>query len=499
MDTILKSLEPGMAILTGGDKVAYVSDELAAQFKEGDRLIAVRKTGDLLHIPKAVYDIVYDAMTRCVNAYEKLQNADDNNIIEFYKEFAERIDDNDIWDIIAKANETDITKAKEKGRSTTRLAADEKMRTNMIAGLREWMNMPSQCNKVIDTVQHEGWSVERIAASCGVVGFVFEGRPNVLADATGVLRGGNTAVFRIGSDALGTAKSIMENALKPALTAAGLPEDSIVLLESAEHAAGWALFADNRLALAVARGSGRAVDLLGAVAGEAGNAASLHGTGGAWIIADETADPTWFDLAVYYSCDRKVCNTVNTVCVPRSRPDLIKGFIEALKRRGEKIGHGFRLHVAEGSEGLVPSELFNTETDVYRAAGIVKEKTASKIPIDQLGREWEWEKTPEVSFVAVDNFKEGVDLFNAYSPLLAASLISESDDSHSYFLRSVNAPFIGNGFTRWVDGQYALLRPELGLSNWQNGRLFSRSAMLTGDGVFTIKLRVKQTDPDVHR
>ena len=49
------------------------------------------------------------------------------------------------------------------------------------------------------------------------MGFVFEGRPNVFADATGVLRGGNTVVFRIGSDALGTARALMEHVVAPAI------------------------------------------------------------------------------------------------------------------------------------------------------------------------------------------------------------------------------------------------------------------------------------------
>jgi glutamate-5-semialdehyde dehydrogenase len=58
---------------------------------------------------------------------------------------------------------------------------------------------------------------------------------------------------------------------------------------------------------------------------------------------------------------------------------------------------------------------------------------------------------------------------------------------------------VGNGFTRWVDGQYALGRPELGLSNGQGGRLFARGAELSGEGVFTIRTRAVQSDPDVHR
>ena len=99
-----------------------------------------------------------------------------------------------------------------------------------------------------------------------VIQEVFEGRPNVFADATGVIRAGNTVVFRIGSDALGTARAIVAEALDPALAEAGLPEGSAVLVDSAAHAAGWAMFADARLSLAVARGSGAAVSQLGAIA-----------------------------------------------------------------------------------------------------------------------------------------------------------------------------------------------------------------------------------------
>jgi len=50
-----------------------------------------------------------------------------------------------------------------------------------------------------------------------------------------------------------------------------------------------------------------------------------------------------------------------------------------------------------------------------------------------------------------------------------------------------------------VDGQYALDRPELGLSNWENGRLFARGGVLAGDGVFTIRARVRQSDRNLDR
>jgi len=494
----LTKIEAGMPVLIG-DRIIRISAELANRFKPGDSLIAVRKTGEILHIPKEVRQMVFLAVSKALDAFHALTTVSEQQITDFYREFADRLSDEVVWSEIARVNAADVSRAKEKGRSTTRLVADEKMRRNMIEALHQWQDLPPVRDQVIQRVEHDNWSVLQISAGCGVIAFVFEGRPNVLADATGVLRSGNTAVFRIGSDALSTAKTMMDLAVKPSLRKAGLPEDSVTLLESAEHSAGWALFADPRLALAVARGSGRATELLGAIASEAGNATSLHGTGGAWIIADETADPLRFELAVYHSTDRKVCNTVNVICIHRKRTDLVQRMLVALSKRGEKLGYGYRLHVVEGSESLIPQDLFQTETNVMRASGIVGEHVATLLPANMLGHEWEWEQTPEVTFAGIDSLDEGIRLFNEQSPLFACSLISENPEAHEYFFRAVNAPFVGNGFTRWVDGQFALRRPELGISGWQNGRLLSRCGILTGDGVYTIRLRAHQSDPDLHR
>src|SRR5262245_62398515 len=121
------------------------------------------------------------------------------------------------------------------------------MLRGMIEGLAGFAEAPSRRGQVLETVSHERFTVELVGAALGVVGFVFEGRPNVLADATGVLRSGNSAVFRIGADALGTARTMMELALVPSLRDAELPEHAVVLIESPEHAAGWALFSDGRV------------------------------------------------------------------------------------------------------------------------------------------------------------------------------------------------------------------------------------------------------------
>ena len=88
----------------------------------------------------------------------------------------------------------------------------------------------------------------------------------------------------------------------------------------------------------MARGSGRAVAQLGGVARQAGIPVSLHGTGGAWLAADVSADAERFAAAVFHSLDRKVCNTLNVCCIPRSRAvDLVPVFLDALERAGARL------------------------------------------------------------------------------------------------------------------------------------------------------------------
>jgi glutamate-5-semialdehyde dehydrogenase len=116
-----------------------------------------------------------------------------------------------------------------------------------------------------------------------------------------------------------------------------------------------------------------------------------------------------------------------------------------------------------------------------------------------LSHEFEWEENPEFSIVLVDSVDEAIALFNSHSPQFVVSGISESDEELDLMWRLCNAPFMGNGFTRWVDGQFALNRPELGLSNWEFGRLFGRGGVLSGDSAFTVRLRAFQEDHNLAR
>ena len=92
-----------------------------------------------------------------------------------------------------------------------------------------------------------------------------------------------------------------------------------------------------------------------------------------------------------------------------------------------------------------------------------------------------------------------VEMFNAHSPSFVLSVISDDSAEVDVAWSKSNAPFFGDGMTRWVDGQYALRKPELGLSNWQNGRTFARGGILSGDSIYTVRYRVRQSDAEVKR
>lgn len=480
------TLSAGDKVLVG-DRLVAVTNELASAFRPGDSIIGVPGSDVLLHVPSAENAVAHDAVSRAVEAFALMARVEQSQVTNFYRSFAAALEDDEIFGRIVRANAEDVRSAESRGRPTGRLLISDSMRADMIAGLMMWAESESTIDHIEAYVQRDGLEVELVRAPLGPVAFIFEGRPNVFADATGVLRSGNTVVFRIGSDALRTAEAIMEFAVRPALREAGLPEGAVSLVRSREHAAGWALFSDQRLALAVARGSGGAVAQLGAIARQAGIPVSLHGTGGAWLIVAPSADLERVYATVRWSLDRKVCNTLNVLCLTsehlaNSAPVVARAIGAAAQARDQN-----------GIVHLVGdvSELNNALT----SAGI------DVRPAEQheLAREWEWDNEPELAIVVVDSVEEAIGLFNTHAPRFIVSVLSEDAGDHDSVWRECDAPFVGDGFTRWVDGQFALNKPELGLSNWEHGRILARPGVLSGDSVYSVRVRARQTDANLHR
>ena len=468
-------------VIIDGVPVA-IGAELAARFRSGDLLFGVGGTR-ILHVPEEVNGRVRAAVDRAASAFDALQACDDSRVTRFFELFAAALEDEAVLEALRAANASDIERAKAKGRSITRLTVTDSMLAAMRDALSLWRDASVRPNTATETVDHGDWTIDVVRAPLGVVAFVFEGRPNVFSDATGVLRTGNTCVFRIGSDALGTARVMMDRAVRPSLIDAGLPVDAVVLVDDESHASAWSLFSQPKVALAVARGSGTAVSDLGAVARQSGIPVSLHGTGGAWMIVSDDSDPDRLRQTVRHSLDRKVCNTLNVVCLVgpgwRSRLEpIVDGVEEAARERGSSAV----VHDVTGAcVGSDPS------TEIIPAK------------VEDLSREWEWEDRPEVSIVAASTLDEALALFNDHSPRFVLSVVSARAEDVEHAWSRARAPFVGDGMTRWVDGQFALRRPELGLANWEHGPILGRGAILSGDDVFTIRYRVAQRTPDLHR
>jgi glutamate-5-semialdehyde dehydrogenase len=451
-------------VVGSGNNLVLVGDKLveAPVLGSGDRAIPIPELGELVVVPKAAVEVARNAVSRAAEAFTALGRVKDDALRAFFIEFAERLTDRTSVGKIRAANELDVQSARERGRAVGRLTLSDGMLTAMVEGLRVWANTKSRVGELLETRQGDGFRIERRRAPLGVIAFVFEGRPNVFADAAGVLTNRSTAVFRIGGDALGTALAIEEHALGPALERAGLPAAALGLVRSKEHAAAHALFSERAVRLAVARGSGRTVALLGAIARQHGIAASLHGTGGAWMYVEPSAAPEAVENAVRNSLDRKVCNTLNVLVLDRAAVASLGPAVErALKSRDARV------FSCQGSEGVVTSE--------------------RSIPAAELAHEWEWDQRPEVSFVLANGFDEAVALINRYSPHFVASILSQRPHAFEQFYEAVEAPYVSNGFTRWVDGQWAWQRPELGLTNWEQGRLLGRSGFLSGDDLTSVR------------
>lgn len=467
-----------------GDVLVDMTPEMSAALSSGGRLVGLRSSGSVLIIPGSIRNAVNESVTAARRGFVELQRVDQGRVDRFFEYFADLVDDDASFAPVLQANAEDVAMARSRGRSTGRLVISEKMRRDMSAGLRMWAGLGFSRLGLSSSLDHIGWTVESWRAPLGVVAFVFEGRPNVFADATGVLKSGNSVVFRIGSDALRTARAIRDHALFPALDRAGLPREAVNLIDSAEHSAGWALFDDSRLSLAVARGSGAAVSQLGEIARQAGTPVSLHGTGGAWMIVGSNLPGPRLTSAIVHSLDRKVCNTLNTLVVlDVNRTKSLEAVAHALGDLARATGGKVIVHAAKDADGPFWSQ---AELDVQFDS------------IDP-GEEWEWDETPEITVICARSLEDAVEKFNRHSPRFVLSVLSDDEDEVTWAWENSESPFFGDGFTRWVDGQFALSRPELGLANWQSGRLLGRGGVLSGDGVHTMRLRVRQADPDLHR
>ena len=455
-------------------------------FRPGDRLIVDPTAGALLHDSRrSSTSSLPAAVDAAIDAFAELARCDDDQITAFFDAFADRLADDVSFAPIAAANAADVDRAQARGRSTTRLVLSDAMRADMIAGLRGWATMAEGRDSLVDrsttTAGRSKHDVRRSASSgsCSRAAPTCSPTPPAwCAPATPSC----SASDRTRSARPGRSSSTRSH---PALDIAGLPRGHgrprrrrprTRPAGRCSPTAGWRSpwRAD----------PGPAVAQLGAVARQAGVPVSLHGTGGAWVVAAADADAD-----AVRGCRAALARPQGVQHAQRvlHRRATRRRAGAGVPRRGHRCCVGTRgrwpdPRHARGA-GIVPRGHADRRSSVLRADGPHDEPFVSSIALDRLGHEWEWEGSPEVSAARRRQRRRRGRALQPGQPTLRRIAHQRVAAAHDDFFATVDAPFVGDGFTRWVDGQYALDAPELGLSNWEGGRLLGRGGILSGDSV----------------
>ena len=144
-------------------------------------------------------------------------------------------------DEILAANAEDVAAVREAGVKESlvdRLGLDEARIADMAEGLREVQALPDPIGEVLDGwTRPNGIEIRRVRVPLGVVGMIYESRPNVTVDAASLcLKSGNAVILRGGSDAI-RSNTALTKVLRAAIASAGVPEDAVQLIESTDRAA----------------------------------------------------------------------------------------------------------------------------------------------------------------------------------------------------------------------------------------------------------------------
>jgi glutamate-5-semialdehyde dehydrogenase len=250
---------------------------------------------------------------------------------------------------IGKINAEDVSLARQKGLSSAmidRLTLDEKTIASMVAGLQEVITLPDPIGEVTGMWKRpNGLQVGRVRIPLGVIGFIYESRPNVTVDAAALcLKSGNAVILKGGSEAINS-NLVLNEILGEAVEKAGLPGKSIQVVPSTEHeAVGILLGLDDCVDLIIPRGG---EELIRFVAENSRIPVLKHYKGVCHVYVDEFAD---IDMARTICFNAKVqrpgvCNAMETMLVHQKvassfLPEMIREFISAgveIRGCGESI------------------------------------------------------------------------------------------------------------------------------------------------------------------
>jgi glutamate-5-semialdehyde dehydrogenase len=342
---------------------------------------------------------------------------------------------------IIKANQLDLQRGRDAGTSSSlldRLTLNEKRIDAMADGLRQIVELPDPIGDQLEAIQRpNGLKIEKIRVPLGVIGIIYEARPNVTVDAAGLcLKTGNAVVLRGGSAALHSNERIIE-VLHSALSHSAMPADALQIIMNPERSSvDEMLKLNDLLDVLIPRGG---ASLIQNVVKNATVPVIETGAGVCHTFIDETAIP---DMAERIALNAKVqrpsvCNSMETLLVHQAYADrhlaaLSDSFIAAnVELRGN--GHARR---------LVPA-MKQADND-----------------------DWDTEYGDYIlSVKVVQNLDEALEHIRRHGTMHSECIVTENKANAERFLQEVDAAAVyHNASTRFTDGFEFGFGAEIGIS-----------------------------------
>jgi len=343
---------------------------------------------------------------------------------------------------ILAANQIDMEAARGKISEVMldRLFLDQERIAGMAQGIRALIDLPDPIGEVLDTeVLENGLEIQKVRVAMGVIGIIYESRPNVTSDAAALaIKSGNAVVLRTGKDAFHSAQAIV-TALKAGLEVAGLNPDLLQLIQDTSRASSLAMMkAKDYLDLLIPRGG---AGLIQAVVENAIVPVIETGTGIVHVYVDKEAD---FQKALAIIENAKtsrpsVCNAMEVLLVDRA---IASDFLPLVKER------------------LVDDRERSVELRLDEQAQAIISGTAAQ------EQDFDTEFLDYILAVkVVDGVAEAVDHIEAHSTHHSDAIVTENPETAAYFTKQVDSAAVYvNASTRFTDGGQFGLGCEMGIS-----------------------------------
>lgn len=342
-------------------------------------------------------------------------------------------------ELILTENAKDIQAGKENGFSPSlldRLLLTEARIEQIVEGIRQLIELQDPIGETIEAWERpNGLQIHTVRVPLGVIGMVYEARPNVTVDAGSLcLKAGNAVLLRGSTSALHSNKALVK-VMREALADSKIPADAVQLLEDTSRETASQMFKLNQyLDVLIPRGG---AGLIQTVIQNATVPVLETGVGNCHLFIDETAQKQMaVDITINAKLHRpSVCNAAETLLLHENWP-YISDIVHSLQENGVEL---------RGDEEL-----------------------AAQYPFVKLAVEEDWKNeflAPILAVKLVKSVKEAIQHIDEYGTNHSEAIISETDENVRLFFQAVDAAVVyHNASTRFTDGEQFGYGAEIGIS-----------------------------------